>query len=111
MILNLIWIHLIVVLIFLSGFIDSVDEAISKRFRFHHLPKPFSCCLCSTFWASVIYLLFTKEFTLLTLLYALASATLTEVTTPPDERTMGERPAKDPRHTFGRKDLVGCSSD
>ena len=82
MILNLIWIHLIVVLIFLSGFIDSVDEAISKRFRFHHLPKPFSCCLCSTFWASVIYLLFTKEFTLLTLLYALASATRTEVTTP-----------------------------
>lgn len=82
MILNLIWIHLIVVLIFLSGFIDSVDEAISKRFRFHHLPKPFSCCLCSTFWTSVIYLLFTKEFTLLTLLYALASATLTEVTTP-----------------------------
>jgi hypothetical protein len=82
MIWNLLWIHLIVVLIFLSGFIDSVDEAISKRFRFHHLPKPFSCCLCSTFWTSVIYLLFTKEFTLLTLLYALVSATLTEVTTP-----------------------------
>lgn len=82
MILNLIWIHLIVVLVFLSGFVDTVDEAISKRFKFYHLPKPFSCCLCSTFWTSVIYLLFTKEFTLLTLLYALASATLTEVTTP-----------------------------
>lgn len=82
MIWNLLWIHLVVVLIFLSGFVDTVDEAISKRFRFHHLPKPFSCCLCSTFWTSVIYLLFTKEFTLITLLYALASATLTEVTTP-----------------------------
>lgn len=82
MIWNLLWIHLVVVLIFLSGFVDSVDEAISKRFRFHHLPKPFSCCLCSTFWTSVIYLLFTKEFTLITLLYSLASATLTEVTTP-----------------------------
>ena len=82
MILNLIWIHLIVVLIFLSGFIDSVDEAISKRFRFHHLPKPFSCCLCSTFWTTIIYLIVTKELSLLTILFALASATLTEVTTP-----------------------------
>lgn len=82
MILNLIWIHLIVVLVFLSGFVDSVDEAINKRFKFHHLPKPFSCCLCSTFWTTIIYLIVMKELSLLTVLYALASATLTEVTTP-----------------------------
>lgn len=82
MILNLIWIHLIVVLIFLSGFVDSVDEAINKRFKFRHLPKPFSCCLCSTFWTTIIYLIVMKELSLLTILYALASATLTEVTTP-----------------------------
>lgn len=82
MILNLIWIHLIVVLIFLSGFVDSIDEAINKRFKFRHLPKPFSCCLCSTFWTTIIYLIVMKELSLLTILYALASATLTEVTTP-----------------------------
>lgn len=82
MILNLIWIHLIVVLVFLSGFVDSIDEAINKRFKFRHLPKPFSCCLCSTFWATIIYLIVMKELSLLTILFALASATLTEVTTP-----------------------------
>ena len=82
MILNLIWIHLIVVLVFLSGFVDSVDEAINKRFKFYHLGKPFDCALCSVFWLSVIYLLIAKEFSLLTVLYALVSATLTEVTTP-----------------------------
>lgn len=82
MILNLIWIHLIVVLVFLSGFVDSIDEAINKRFKFRHLPKPFSCCLCSTFWTTIIYLIVMKELSLLTILYALASATLTEVTTP-----------------------------
>lgn len=79
---DLLIIHLIVVLVFLSGFVDSVDEAISKRFKFHHLPKPFSCCLCSTFWATIIYLIVMKELSLLTILFALASATLTEVTTP-----------------------------
>ncbi len=82
MILNLIWIHLIVVLVFLSGFVDSVDEAINKRFKFYHLGKPFNCALCTTFWLSVIYLLVAKEFSLLTVLYTLVSATLTEVTTP-----------------------------
>lgn len=82
MILNLLIIHLIVVLVFLSGFVDEVDAMIQRRFRFHHLPKPFSCVLCMAFWTSVVYLLFTKELSLLTILYSLVSATVTEITTP-----------------------------
>lgn len=82
MILNLAIIHLIVVMVFLSGFVDEVDAMIQRRFRFHHLPKPFSCALCMCFWASVVYLLFTKELSLLTILYSLVSATVTEITTP-----------------------------
>lgn len=81
-IINLLLINLIVVMVFNSGFIDSIDEMINRKWKFYHLPKPFSCALCMTFWTSVIWLLFTKELTLLTLAMALFSATLTTVTTP-----------------------------
>lgn len=82
MILNLLWINLIVVLIFLSGFIDSVDGWISKTYKFHHLPKPFSCALCTTFWASLIWVIATGQFSLLSIVFCLANAHLTEITTP-----------------------------
>ena len=82
MILQLLLINVIITLIFLSGFIDSIDEAISKRWKFHHLPKPFSCCLCSTFWASLIWVICTHQLTLVSLAICLTSAYLTEVTTP-----------------------------
>ena len=67
MILDLLLINLIMVMIFNSGFVDEVDNAISRRFKFHHLPKPF---------------IFTGNFNLLGITLALASATLTSVTTP-----------------------------
>lgn len=82
MIWNLLWIHLVVVLIFLSGFVDSVDGWISKTYRFHHLPKPFSCALCTTFWASLIWVIATGRFSLLSIVFCLANAHLTEITTP-----------------------------
>ena len=81
-ILQLALIHLIVILIFHSGFIDSVDQAIYKRWKPYHLPKPFSCALCSTFWASAIFILVTHQFTIISFTYALASAILTNITTP-----------------------------
>lgn len=81
-ILNLILINAIVSLIFNSGFIDSIDDAINKKYPFHHLPKPFSCSLCTCTWVSFFYLLFTGNLTLLTLAIALFSATLTSVTQP-----------------------------
>lgn len=82
MIINLLLINVIVVMVFLSGFVDSIDGAINRRFPFHHLPKPFSCSLCMTFWTSVLYVLFMREFTLLNFALCLANAHLTEITTP-----------------------------
>ena len=82
MILDLLLINLSITMIFLSGFVDSVDEAISKRWKFHHLPKPFSCNLCSVFWASVIYVLITHQLSLFSITLCLASALLTDVTVP-----------------------------
>lgn len=82
MILQLLWINIIIVLIFLSGFIDSIDEAISKRWKFYHLPKPFSCCLCSTFWASLIWVIATGHLSLFSIALCLINAYMTEVTTP-----------------------------
>lgn len=82
MILQLILIHLIVLLIFHSGFVDSVDGFINRKWKPYHLPRPFSCVLCSVFWTSAIWLLCTGQFTLVTLTLALTSAVLTTVTTP-----------------------------
>lgn len=80
--LNLLLIHLIVVGVFHSGFIDSIDGFINERFPLRHLPPPFSCVLCSTFWASLLWTVFTGNFTLATLAICLGSALLTTVTVP-----------------------------
>lgn len=82
MIINLLLINLIVTLVFLSGFIDSIDEAINKRWKFYHLPKPFSCCLCSTFWASLIWVIASGQVSLLSIALCLVNAHLTEIVSP-----------------------------
>ena len=79
---ELLWINLIVTLIFLSGFVDSIDEAINKRLPFHHLPKPFSCNLCMVFWISLIWVLIQGQLTLLNIALCLINAHLTEITSP-----------------------------
>lgn len=82
MILDLFLINIILVLIFNSGFVDNIDAMIQKRFKFHHLPKPFSCVLCMTFWTSILYIILTGNFTLFGITLCLISATLTSITTP-----------------------------
>ena len=81
-IINLLLINIIVSLVFLSGFVDEVDDAINRKWRFHHLPKPFSCALCSTFWAGIIYILVMGQFNILNIALCLANAHLTKVITP-----------------------------
>lgn len=82
MIIELLLINLILTLIFYSGFVDEVDGMISRKWRFHHLPKPFSCLLCSTFWASLIWVAVTHQFSLISLALCLANAALTDITLP-----------------------------
>lgn len=48
-----------------SGFIEEADKILTKVLHSKvqlHIPKPFSCSLCSTFWAGIIYLLCTHNF-------------------------------------------------
>lgn len=56
-----------------SGFIQSIEYGISKLLKVNpsrvRIPKPFSCSLCSTFWAGIIYLAITNNFTILYISY------------------------------------------
>lgn len=73
MILTLLFITLIMVLIFDSGFPFEMDRIISNRFKFHHLPeKPFLCLQCATVWTLIAYLLIVGRLSIVTLLLALA---------------------------------------
>ena len=80
MILDLLLINIIMVLIHESGFIDKLDEAVSKKWKFHHLPYPVRCMLCGTWWLSLLYILIVPGFSLLGVALALMNAHLTEVT-------------------------------
>lgn len=51
-----------------SGLIDELDKILTKVFKSRvplHVPKPFSCSLCSTWWTGLIYLLIAGQFNLL----------------------------------------------
>ena len=71
----------IMVLIFDSGFVDEMDESVNKRFPLRHIPKPFSCVLCMTFWSNILFLIITHNLTLpyimLSLLFAKGTGILT----------------------------------
>lgn len=57
---------IIVYIVDLSGFMDSVKHALGKwlNLSVRHLP-PFDCSLCMTWWIGLIYLIITSQFTLL----------------------------------------------
>lgn len=46
-----------------SGIIESMERGIAKAIGFPtvHIPKPFSCSLCSTWWLGLSYLIWTKD--------------------------------------------------
>lgn len=65
-IINLLIITIIICFIVdLSGFIQEMEGILSKWLKFKvHIPKPFSCSLCLSFWCNLIYLLISHHFTL-----------------------------------------------
>lgn len=80
MIVDLLLINFIMVLFHESGFIDNLDEMVSKKWKFHHLPYPVKCLLCGTWWLSLLYILIVPGFSLMGVALALLNAHLTIVT-------------------------------
>lgn len=64
-----------------SGVIDSVDSWLQKRFKnpFVHLPKPFSCSLCSSWWTGLIWLIIEGSFTVPNIAYVAFLSAMTPV--------------------------------
>lgn len=79
---NLILINVIMTLIHESGFIENIDEWISDKYKFHHLPYPVRCLLCGTFWLSLLYIIIAGPFNLLTIALCLVNAHMTKVVQP-----------------------------
>ena len=78
---SLLTINLIMVLIHESGFIEKMDEIISTRWKFYHLPYPVRCLLCGTWWLSLLFIIITPgAFTLFNVLLCLVNAHLTTIT-------------------------------
>lgn len=82
MIVELLMIAAVVMMIFESGWWDNMDELVSRRFRFHHLPKIFVCQFCQTFWLSLLWLLFTYEISVFSVFLALVNANVGEIMLP-----------------------------
>lgn len=82
MILNILLIAIITVIVIdLSGFIQSLESGLSKWLRIPncHIPRPFSCSLCSTTWLSIIYVIIIGKFTILNVTVILLISYMTPI--------------------------------
>ena len=72
---------MVVFVIDLSGFIEEMEKILAKWMKAYkvHIPKPFSCSLCSTWWIGLIYLIFSGHFTIPFIGYVALMAFLTPV--------------------------------
>lgn len=80
--LNLLLINIFVVLVHEAGFFESLDDWISTKYKFHHLPYIFLCALCQTFWLSLLYIIITGQIALWTIALCVINAHMTKVTQP-----------------------------
>ena len=66
-----------------SGIIDEIEKAMKKIHPFFHVPKPFSCSLCMTWWLSLIYLLaigrFSFPYVAITALFAILTSQIRSI--------------------------------
>lgn len=65
---NLFLIQFIIVnIIDISGFIQEMESMIARwlKVKSVHIPKPFSCSYCLTWWTGLIYLMVTGNLTLI----------------------------------------------
>lgn len=69
-----------------AGFITTIEEGLSKMIsntrqrNIHiHIPRPFSCSLCCSFWTGLIYIIVTNNFSILNLILVAAAAATTPI--------------------------------
>lgn len=82
MILNILLIAVITVIVIdLSGFIQSLESGLSRWLHAPnvHIPRPFSCSLCSTFWLSIIYIIIIGKLTILNVAMILLISYMTPI--------------------------------
>lgn len=79
---SLLLINLIVILAHESGFFISMDEWVSSKWKFYHLPKIFMCACCQTFWLSMLFIIVTGNVTLFTMMLCFLNCHVTKITTP-----------------------------
>lgn len=77
---------IIVFIIDLSGFVDEMVKLLYYKYikvgDYHTLIpklKPFTCSLCLSFWVGIIYLLITRQFTILMIGYVCLLAFLSPI--------------------------------
>ena len=61
----------VVSLIHSTGFFDDMDEMVSKRWKFIHIPKIIMCQNCLTWWCCLIWVLFSGNLSLFSLLFCI----------------------------------------
>lgn len=82
MLINLLLINAIVSLVYLSGFWDNLDEWVSRKWKFRHLPHLLTCALCQCWWLGLLYVIVSGNLSILTIALCLVNAHLTKVVTP-----------------------------
>ena len=86
MIIDLICLTFIMVFIIdISGVVEHLENFLTKLFKSKfqlHIPRPFSCSLCMTFWSGIIYIICNDKFSITSIaivcLCAMLSSTLND---------------------------------
>ena len=82
MIINILLIAIITVIVIdLSGFIQSLESGLSKWLNIPnaHIPRPFNCSFCSTWWLSLIYVIIIGKLTILNIAVILLMSYMTPI--------------------------------
>ena len=74
---SIIW----VIIIDISGIINEAEKGIAKWLKVGkvHIPKPFSCSFCMTWWSALLYIILNHHFTLVWITISLLMSYLTPV--------------------------------
>ena len=71
---------IVVIIVDISGFVDSVKTLIGKVLHINNVSlKPFDCSFCMNFWLSLIYLLITNELSITAVMVTLLLSAMTPV--------------------------------